>query len=460
MSFFAAVFFLLFYSFFTLFGNGGIGTTLYGSFYFTTVISVFIGISTLLGGISVTKSDQEFLLVSAVRKRDLVPALYIAQFLASGLILLAAALITVLQTYRVSPLLGIALFNIGLLSLYPVSIGIALSGRSLPVRIATAAVSLAWVLSGLIGFRYSAISFLRIDPLYSLITIAPVTVLSFLAAARVLSGENVPYRAAGLSRQGRDYANTSSYLGLSPRMAIIKMGVTQISLATRSSSMGNIRPTARRIRVTIFLYVMIALAIAYAIVSLKFYNLAASGFKSSGVNIISLLFAVYVGSTPQMMLSSGAMAYERAWLSFTSMEEWRYINTLILSKIVQALIAAIPFSAANLLLYFLEVPGTLPSIFIFELLGPVVVCAYLFMAFSIRPYQMKDENYIPARFSAVQFIIALPLMLFYGSAFVVMFFPPAMLVVGPLMLLIVLLLVTRRSYWKKRVNKIVEGGFV
>ena len=461
-SYFAVIAFVLLYSLISLSGNDAGSGYLYGDLYFTLIIGVFSTISIIFGGISVTKSDQEFLLVSAIRRRDLVPALFTAQFLASGLILLAASLITILGIYRYSALVGVAILDVILLALFSVSVGIVLTDRSLFLRIPLAAVSLLWILSSYLGFKYGAISFLKYDPVLSLLTIFPVTIASLFFAVRILSGENLPYRVSGIRKQSMNFRKTSRYEGLSPNMAILKLGITQISLATRASSMGNIKSTARRIQFSVVFIIFIAIAVGYSIYML--YYAVPSEYISfpgiSGVNLVTMFLIIYLGSTPQMIMSSGAMAYERAWLSFMSMEPGSYVNMLIISKMIQAAIAGIPIAIAGFALDLLGVQGTLMVIPVFEIVSPFMVGVYLFMAFSVRPYQMKDENYIPARFSANQFLMILPIIGFYIIAFSIIFIPISLIYLSAFMALILAFILTRKNYWTRRVNKMVERGFI
>ncbi len=461
-SYFAVIAFVLLYSLISLSGGDSGNEYLYGDLYFALIIGVFSTISIIFGGISVTKSDQEFLLVSAIRRRDLVPSLFSAQFLASGLILLAASLITIFGIYRTSPLVGIAILDVILLALFSVSIGIVLTDRSLFLRVPLAIASLLWILSSYLGFRYGAISFLRYNPVLPLITIFPVTFVSMFFAVRMLSGENLPFRVSGIRRQSSNFRKTSRYAGLSPSAAILKLGITQISLATRASSMGNIKSTARRIQFSVVLIIFVVIAVAYSIYML-FYatpseNVSFPGI--AGVNLVTVFLIIYLGSTPQMMMGSGAMAYERAWLSFMSMEPGTYVNLLIISKMFQAAIAGIPIAIAGLMLYVLGVHGTLMIIPVFEIVSPFMVGVYLFMAFSVRPYQMKDENYIPARFSANQFLMILPIIGFYLIAFSILFEPLSLAYLVSFMALILALILTRRDYWARRLNKMVERGFI
>lgn len=461
-SFFVMIFLLIFYSFISLSDGGQRNISLIGGLYFGFIITVFVTISIILGGVSVTKSDQEFLLVSPIKRTDLVISLFLAQFIASGLLMLAAALVAIVELYKGSPLLVVAVVDVFLLTLFSVSSGIALSEKPIYLRIPLAAASILWILSPYLGFRYGAISFLTVNPFYSLITVLPVTILSMSGAAFILSGENLPFRVSGLRRQSRDFRKTSSYTGLSPSRAILKMGITQVSIASRSSSLGNIRATARRIEFTTFLYAFIIAAVIYTVIVLRYGSSATyvpvySGF---GFNIYALVLVLYGGSAPQMMMSSGAMAYERAWLSLTSMEPGKYLNTLIISKMLQAAIAGLPFSIANLLLFSLGIKGTLGAVPVFEIVSPFTVAVYLFMAFSIRPYQMKDENYIPARLSVTQFMMVLPLFMFYGISFLTMFYIPSLIVTVPFMAIIIALILTRSKYWEKRLNKMVEAGFI
>ncbi|MCL4330987.1 MAG: hypothetical protein M1304_01795, partial [Candidatus Thermoplasmatota archaeon] len=76
------------------------------------------------------------------------------------------------------------------------------------------------------------------------------------------------------------------------------------------------------------------------------------------------------------------------------------------------------------------------------------------------PYQMKDENYIPARFSANQFLMILPIIGFYIIAFSIIFIPISLIYLSAFMALILAFILTRKNYWTRRVNKMVERGFI
>ncbi|MCL4337886.1 MAG: hypothetical protein M1129_06250, partial [Candidatus Thermoplasmatota archaeon] len=84
---------------------------------------------------------------------------------------------------------------------------------------------------------------------------------------------------------------------------------------------------------------------------------------------------------------------------------------------------------------------------------------YLLIVFSASSYQITDEGFISTRMSAVQFVPALPLLLFI---FVVMLsiIVPLIIVfasIGTAMLLC--LLSTRREFWERRINKLVQKGY-
>ena len=452
--YFMGLFFVFLYSTFAQLSQGSQARNIGGILYVSLILGVFGTISILLGGLMSTKSDSEFLFVSPIRKRDLAPALYLAQFLTTGPLILAGSSYYVIAFGKGGSIEALGFINLILLALLTVSLGISLSVLKSYQRILVAVAYDLWVVSPILGFGLGATSFLSSNPFPGTAVIIAVTSIALGGAFVALSGEHLPIRVSALKSGSRDFKKLTKYLGLTPFRSVIRFGLTQVSIAARSASVGSVRVSARRIRLIYFLIAMIGAAVFYVFVTVSFPQ-AVGGF-----NTTVFLFAFYFGIFPQIMISSGAIAMERAWLAFMSMEPWRYMRFLILSKMAQVLVISIPMAAGSMIAWFLGVSSGIDAAITYLSLPPAIVCVYLYIAFSSRPYQVRDEEYLAARFGGSQYLVVVPIFLYSMAVVFMLFAPISIPVVLALFYASVAYILSRHRYWNIRLNKVFESGFV
>lgn len=428
----------------------------YSSLYFSGVFGVFSIVSSLMGGISVSKSDQEFLLISAIRKRDLAFALMVAQALGTGILLIAVSIFALVSVNYSGTQYMLAVLNLILLDLFMLTIGIATFKLRRRYRILIAVGIAAWVLSYLAGFQFSPQGFITGNPLFSLLLTSPIASMSVIGALVTFNSEDLPIRVSEARQPKREYRSIARYVNYSPNKAIFMNSFTNLSYSTNSLMAGGIRTTTGKIRIRTYYAIMSLIAVIYGF--LAFY-LIRFGVQSGGFNEVVLFGSLYAGVLPQFTFNSGTMLYERAWLSFTSVQPWKYISVVVWAKMVQSVLTSIPFIIVSIVDFYLGVANTRESIVVFAILDPMLIGLYLFIVFSFSYYQITEEGFLSTRMSAIQFVSALPLILFTFIVILAILVPMLIWFTAVGTALILLLFATRKSYWERRVNRLVEKGF-
>lgn len=429
----------------------------YSTLYFTGVFGVYTILAAVMGGISVSKSDQEFLLVSPISKRSLIPSLLIVQVLGSGLLLIAVTILSLASLNYGPPGLILSAVNLVLLDAIMISVGIATFPFSRKVRILFAAVLSAWVLSYLAGFPFAPQMFVEGHPLEPLLFTAPVAALSMVGAVRALMREDLPLRLSSPKVSAKEARTSVHYVDLTPLKAVFVNSITNLAFSTNSMMAGGIRTRMNKIRLRTYVIVLTLFAIAYGALA---YFLIPYGVQSDGYNFVVLFGALYAGVLPQFVFNSGAMVYERAWLSFTSMEPWRYITVTVWAKVALSVLTSIPFIVVSILDYFAGVLNIFESILVFLVLDPLLIGLYLFVAFSTSYYQITDENFLSSRMTAAQFVPALPLILFTFIVIISILVPVVLAIAAGVSAVLLIYLTTRKEYWERKISRLVEKGFV
>ena len=429
----------------------------YGSLYFTGIIGVFSVVSAYTGGITVSKSDQEFLLVSPVPRKSLIRGFLLVQALGTGLLLIAVSVFALASVnYSLFDFL-LAALNLLALDIFLMTIGIATFQLKKPFRIAISSAIALWVLSFFLNFPLAPQNFMTGNTLYPLLLTAPVALVSLYGAIRTLSKEDLPIRASTFRTPKTEYKSAVSYLRYSPNYSVFLNGLTNLSYSTNSLMAGGIRTRTSKIRLRTYYAIIVLIAIIYGFLA---YYLIDFGVQDVGFNFVVLFGSIYVGIIPQFVFNSGVMTYERAWLSFTSMEPWKYISIIITSKVFQSVITSIPFVVVSLIDYSFGVYNTIESSLVFLILDPLLIGLYLFIVFSVSSYQITDEGFLSTRMSLAQFVPALPIILFTIVVMVSIIVPLLIFVTSALTAAILIFATTRRGYWENRVNKLIQKGFV
>lgn len=430
----------------------------YSEYYFSGMLGLFAVMGILMGGLSMNRSDSEFLIVSPVRRRSLGMALYIGQYLYTGPLIAIAFLIYSLTTpYSVDVKLLIIL-DVLLMSTIPVSLSVASSTISIIYRIPAAALAVFWAFSFLINFPFAPTAMFN-GSLYTGFAATIVVSVALLARSlTLLSSDKLAFKVLD-RRSGRsDYKRIQKYSELSPRRAIFRYGFFRFEMAARTNFSGTPTLSGRRISILYVAIFFVAAAVLYGYAALKFSP--APGGGPAGLNFVTLLAGIYIGVIPPLMMSSGTLPMERAWLSFTSMRPSTYIPFLTATKMLQLALIMLPFALADLILYLRGVPGTLNSIPIYLLYSPLFLGIFLEINYRVQHYQIKDEKLIVSRYSASQFALIPPVLAFFVADAIASVFPIADIVIIPLFAAAVLIIMFTKGFWDKRLNKLVELGFI
>ncbi len=429
----------------------------YGTLYFTGIIGVFSVVSAYIGGISVSKSDQEFLLVSPIPRRSLIRGFLIVQSLGTGLLLIAVTIFALATVHYSFGDFFLAAANLVALDIFLMTIGIATFQLKKTFRILIAVAIAAWILSFFLNFPLAPQNFMIGSTLYPLFLTVPVAAVSFYGAVKSLSKEDLPIRVSTFRTPKTEYKSAVSYIRYSPTAAVFMNGLTNLSYSTNSLMAGGIRTRTSKIRLRTYYAIIIVIAVVYGYLA---YFLVDYGVQDVGFNLVVIFGAIYVGIIPQFIFNSGVITYERAWLSFTSMEPWKYVSIIIGSKVFQSVITSIPFVVVSVVDHSLGVANTVESAMVFMILDPLLIGLYLFMVFSISTYQITDEGFLSTRMSLAQFVPALPIVLFTLVVVIAIILPLLIIVTSIATASLLIFASTRKGYWENRVNKMVQKGFL
>ncbi|MGP6239592.1 hypothetical protein ACNF40_04140 [Cuniculiplasma sp. SKW4] len=445
------------YSFFVIsFGFDFNSEKSFGSYYLAFFFLLFLLSATVGGGLSVTRADLDFLLTSAVRNRDLIPAFFIAQALSSSLIFIAAAsgAIAFFRTNLSGFILGIV--AIICMAILPISMSLNMAGKGMNLKVPVAAIEAGWIVSSFIGFPYGALSFITyLDP-YSSLTVIILTIVATAVAATTIRGESLPFRISSFSmRTKNSYDKSFSFKEKNPVEAIMSLHFRQVDFTSRVASMGNIRVKVNRVSIYMLFAILSAIAFVVTFLLIEFQGNFLSTFGSFGIYLLAAYFAWFLS----LMLSTGTLSKERAWLSFTSIPIEIYLRKVMEAKILQTLFASVPFIISFIVLG-IYISHTFFIMTIVLILFPPLYSGINFsLSFLRKPYQILQENILPSTYNASQFAVFPITFTMLIALFVVVIFPVTIPLIFAIDVLILLYLSFRKSYWQKRLYQWIERGY-
>lgn len=429
----------------------------FGDYYFAGMLALFSLISILMGGLSMTKSDSEFLLVSPVNRRTLSSTLYVGQYLYTGPIIFVAFIVyTLTAPYSASDKIILFIDDI-LLSTLPVSLSVTSANLNIRLRIIAGIVFALWVFSFRLGFQYSPISMFN-GHLYD--AVIPSMILSIVLIAgslSMLSSEKLAFKVMDRRIGKSEYKHIKSYTGLSPARAIFQYGFTRFEIATRSNFSGTPTLSGRRVRANLVVIVFMIGAIIYGYAAYRFNPPSNDPFS---FNIVTLFAGLYIGAFPPLIMSGSTMPMERAWLSFTSMKPSKYLPLLVLAKMAQMTFLMASFIVVDIALLFLGVGSALNNLILFLVIDPLFLAFFMAINYRVQSYQIKDEKLITSRYSAGQFILIPPMLIFLGIAGITSIFLFSALIIIPIIAVLAFAILMWKGFWDRRIYRLVEKGFI
>ncbi len=431
----------------------GSGYNEFSLYYLAFIFLIFLVSATMVGGLSLTAADRDFLLTSAVRNRVLIPAFFIAQALASSILFIAAASGAIILFRGNSFELMVGIVAIICMAILPISMSLNMAGRNNYVKGFFSAAESGWVILSFTSFPYGALSFLVDGNLSSSTILISITIIATAVSSLNIRAESLPFRISSFSMRNRtSFKKSFTFTGLSRDSAILKLNFRQIDFTSRVASMGNIRVRINRVGIyTMFLIVSI-LAVAFT-VFMFLYG------KKIGPSFFTFILSAYIVWLLSLAFSTGTLSKERAWLSFTSMPVESYLRMVMFAKMLQTLFISVPFALSSIIVGIYIDRSFIPLAGVILMFPPVFTGINFSLSFIRSPYQILQEDILPSVYNASQFAlfpISFGMLLIL---FVVILLPVSTIPVFAASVIFLLFLSWRQDYWKNHLYSWIERGY-
>lgn len=430
--------------------------------------AIVIFLASLQGGVTVIKSDRDYLFTLPISRGSLALSLYIGQMVLSGL--LAIAWLGWYFPFIDVPL-GYAVVDMVLFVLLLTSLTASIAELQAKRRVAVAAALAAWSISAL--FR-NPVSPSGVFDGYYLAGTATLAMLSLGLTSYVatrLGRAPLLYGYSPVVSEGRGQVASSalSFAGVRGLRAELRMKLNTLTITGRVGGFGagGSRYFTRTVSVRKFMGYMsiaaaayLALGVALMATGLVPQRLTPQG-PGNGV-LFGLLFvpaiaveAFFIGS------SASQVGNERPWLAFTAADPGTYMWLSALSWSLVVFLASLPFAAAYLTLWLMGLREAINMVPQLLLVGPAFsLLSYAASAYMAVSPQVRSEGFMPgqvrARGLVITFIIIVPFALISAS----MASLSVSVYSGLASLLIAAPFMALRGFWRSASRRIVEAGYV
>jgi hypothetical protein len=424
--------------------------------YYGTGFTAFLfALMTLGGGVVVMKSDRDYLFTLPLDKRELALSLYIAQFVASGIMVFLMfgffSSIIVLAG-------GASYF------LLPVDlIAFALSVTSLSVisnvletkwRLLVGAFLVLWALSALVGFAFSPASIFTGNEIYGSAAMLALTFAVTVVALRELSNVELGTMRSLIRATSSETKNIRTFDGMSPVRAIFSLNFYTFEFSGRVNMGTTSTYQSGSVRMSRLMPAAFVLALVYGYVAL---TLSPAGPMGNLVVETFPLIVIFIA----FLSSQGGMANERAWLALTSMEPSLYFRYVSMAKAFSLAAIVSPFAIVNVVLALLGVEGAFAPVIPLLITIPCSTVLFLYWSSMVYPIQIKEEApMMPSQFNLRQMTTVIPFLIFIAVVEASSIFFLAAVAMAAVSLGLTLYLLYNRNVWDRLVEKLVENGFV
>jgi hypothetical protein len=372
-------------------------------------------------------------------------SLYIAQFVATGIIILV--FFGYFASYAAYSYLLLAVDLIAL-ALTAYSLSVISNALSTRWRILVGISMGIWPLSALLSFPFTPASIFTGSAFYGSATMLSLTVVVTAVAFRELSEVELGTMRSLIRATLPEVKNIRSFAGMSPIRAIFSANFSVFQFAGRINMGAVSRYQTSNVRISRVLHAMIVLALLYGYLALKAQELTLPGGPVLGNSVATLLpiFVLFF----VFFSSQGGMANERAWLSLTAMEPALYFRYVSIAKLLSFLLVVSPFAAVDVALTILSVSGTLTPIIPLLVTIPLSIIIFLYWSSRMAPIQIKEEMpMMPSQFNLRQMSSIIPFIIFILATEVSAFFLLAAVMVAVATVALCLVLLYNRKAWQK-----------
>jgi hypothetical protein len=435
--------------------SGGFSYYAVGSSIFFIVMSLFFG------GLFVLKSDRDYLLTLPLSRRDLSLALFIAQFIGSGITILFLYGFYVAGAGDLATTV-LLVANLVLLACVVTSLGVISNILETWKRAVIGVVLGLWCASSIFGVAFTPVSTFTGDLVSGSIVLFVLTVVVMPIAMRELAYLELGSMRSLLRATSSEYKKNVSFSGKGPVRAIYTYHLSFLEFMGRMNIGGSTSYRTARIKTRTVLAVCTAAAGIY----LFLVGFLPAGFSpidiaSSDLSPIVFIVPVLMGVITLVLMSQGTFSNERGWLAFTAMDPATYLRHLLLSRVISALAIIGPFGIADIVLAFRGVPNSLESAIVLLVTVPSasILAAYLVARIG-AVQQVKEEGMMPGQFDLRQFLVILPTYMVIILIIISEIFLAAAIVIAALLTVFSALLLINSSVWRGIAYRLTEKGFV
>ena len=417
--------------------------------------------SLLFGGLFVLKSDRDYLLTLPLRRRDLSIALFIAQFIGSGITILFLYGFYVAGSGSLEDSL-VLVANLVLLASLITALGVVSNILDTWRRVALGVVLGAWCVSALLGFDFTPVSAFTGHLLYGTLILFAVTAVFVPVALRELAYLELGSIRSILRSTASEYKKNMSFAGKGPVRAIYSYHLSFLELMGRVNIGGSTSYRTARIKTSRVFAVSTGIAAVY---------LYLVGFSPFSLAPLVIIIPILMGVITLVLMALGTLSNERGWLAFTAMDPAKYLRHLLLSRVLSILSILGPFGAANLVLTFLGrgIAMEFGQDASFSLRASIILLATIPAASILATYivarvgavqQVKEEGMMPGQFDLRQFVAVLPIYFVVGLIIISEIFLTAAIAIAVIVGLISTLLLISSSVWRGVAYRLTQKGFV
>ncbi len=421
-------------------------------YYFILTMIIFFG-----NGLGMTKPDSDFLLPSSINGRTLNMAMFTIQLISLSLIFIILSISYSIELYNLSLRAALYIVDFLMLGIILTSLSVIVSDFDLLYRIPVFAAVTLILFSFLLGFTYSPFSILRGDLIQATIgTLVLFAVTTFFAVRWIMSNDLYfkPPRVA--FRKKETFKDRLTFVGLSPLKAVFRQYFYHFYSGRPIGMSGTVLAITNRYRLKAVLAVItgISVVVVGAIVYSKPPNV-------EDIYPVLIVLVVYLTFAANMGLYSTTFSVERLWLSAMSMPYHTYVQRMILTQTVQAMVLESPLAVGIAILGFLYGYSLLPLVMAVLILTPEAVAVMSALSIVAAQPQAWENAVMIRRVGLKRVIYMVPYSVIMLSGVLLSILNPISAAIeAGILALVVYFIVTRKRYWERTVSKLSEKSYI
>jgi hypothetical protein len=426
------------------------------SYYAVGASIFFIAASLLLGGLFVLKSDRDYLLTLPLRRRELSFALFVAQFIGSGITILFLFGFYLAGAGDVETTI-ILVFDLILLASIVTAFGVISNILAAWKRVLLATAIGLWCSLSEFGVPFTPVSAFTGNFFFGSLVLFGVAAIVVPIALRELAYIELGSIRSMLRATSSEYKKNLSFAGKSPLRAIYSYHLSFLELVGRVNMAGSTSYRAARVRTR----TVLAVSAIVAGIFLYFAGISSLTDTSRAIRGLVFVIPIFMGVFALVLMSQGTFSNERGWLAFTAMDPAKYLRHLVLSKIASAMAIIGPFAVALVTLALLgESTAANASIVLLVTIPSASILATYLVARMGAVQQVKEEGMLPGQFELKQILAIIPVYIVIALIVVSEISLIASIVIASALSLLSILLMSRAGLWRGIAYRLTEKGFI